>query len=617
MLILLLTVAAVLVGLSLINTGILASEKMQLQNAADATAYSVSTVEARDLNFSAYTNRSMVANEVFMGQMVGLMSHADMLASIPAWWSVNFARYYGVPGVGTALSLIGGILQGLRAPEPFIRTGAAFFSGLAYEFTKSIDYSQRIFHLGTMIFTGATLFDVPGRNADDAQHSPFGYVTMGFHLLSHYADIRPQSIVPEGPFVTSYQQDDERRRPLRIPLIPRIPPGPLADKATSPAQKEGMQRLAALINAHRDPYSRHRQCGPNPPGPWQTNCVAFTTSRPDGSNATGGVQRFKFFLPIPTIDISTPPPLEIRFRFDFGVDRHGGTDLRYKVAQDTTQRYVWSASDQMAMVAQIFFRVRLCIPNIITGGWICTGPPPVDRIIDSPLGVGGAQSSIPQNEFLGVPADRTMFLDPYPPGGLVQDRSYGGNPGLLPAAWTRHNLVPWQMFAPPPLGHPGALSPALAVQTNNLYNRYEGLPRYNDSKRGPDPISFQSADLSLGWNSPYIVISLEKDLGDVAQSETRGGFRLDPNAAADKLTVLAKSEVYFSRPNDLNYFARLDGGTELANAFNPYWDARLVDTSYLDRITALAVNQQQAWLGPDVVAVLTNLENLLTTLGIL
>ena len=47
----------------LYKAGKITSEKMQLQNAADAAAYSVSVTEARDLNFMAYTNRAMVANE--------------------------------------------------------------------------------------------------------------------------------------------------------------------------------------------------------------------------------------------------------------------------------------------------------------------------------------------------------------------------------------------------------------------------------------------------------------------------------------------------------------------------------------------------------------------------
>src|SRR5690606_19690243 len=40
-----------------------AIEKIKLQNTADAAAYSAAVAEARDYNFSAYTNRAMVANQ--------------------------------------------------------------------------------------------------------------------------------------------------------------------------------------------------------------------------------------------------------------------------------------------------------------------------------------------------------------------------------------------------------------------------------------------------------------------------------------------------------------------------------------------------------------------------
>ena len=82
-LVLLLTMIGVLGAISLVSTGILTSEKIQLQNAADATAYSVSTIEARDLNYTAYMNRAMVANEVAIGQMVSMMSWAYMTRSTP------------------------------------------------------------------------------------------------------------------------------------------------------------------------------------------------------------------------------------------------------------------------------------------------------------------------------------------------------------------------------------------------------------------------------------------------------------------------------------------------------------------------------------------------------
>ena len=69
----------------LYKAGKITSEKMQLQNAADAAAYSVAISEARDLNFMSYTNRAMVANEVAIGQFVGMLSWARHWTSFESY----------------------------------------------------------------------------------------------------------------------------------------------------------------------------------------------------------------------------------------------------------------------------------------------------------------------------------------------------------------------------------------------------------------------------------------------------------------------------------------------------------------------------------------------------
>ena len=48
--------------LSTVNLGRAVYQKVQLQTAADAAAYSQAAVEARVLNFTAYTNRAMVVH---------------------------------------------------------------------------------------------------------------------------------------------------------------------------------------------------------------------------------------------------------------------------------------------------------------------------------------------------------------------------------------------------------------------------------------------------------------------------------------------------------------------------------------------------------------------------
>jgi hypothetical protein len=56
------------------NVGQTTNEKEKTVNAADAAALSGALVEARTLNFEAYTNRAMVANEVTVAQLVSLDS---------------------------------------------------------------------------------------------------------------------------------------------------------------------------------------------------------------------------------------------------------------------------------------------------------------------------------------------------------------------------------------------------------------------------------------------------------------------------------------------------------------------------------------------------------------
>lgn len=61
----------------LFNTAQLSSEKTKLVNTADAVAYSAGVMHARALNFAAYTNRALMANEVLIAQMVSVSSWID------------------------------------------------------------------------------------------------------------------------------------------------------------------------------------------------------------------------------------------------------------------------------------------------------------------------------------------------------------------------------------------------------------------------------------------------------------------------------------------------------------------------------------------------------------
>jgi hypothetical protein len=92
------------------------NDKLRLQNAADAAAYSAALWEARSLNFQAYSNRAIVANEVAIAQFVSLRS-----------WSSYVGRTLGnlsrvttwLPSVGQALAAAA---QGWSAVDQTLQT---------------------------------------------------------------------------------------------------------------------------------------------------------------------------------------------------------------------------------------------------------------------------------------------------------------------------------------------------------------------------------------------------------------------------------------------------------------------------------------------------------------
>ena len=98
---LLLLVATASIVFYMFNTGQLVQEKIRLTNTADAVAYSAGVYEARLLNYDAYTNRAIIANEIAIGQAVGLASWAKYV-SIAGPRVANVARF--IPYVGQAIA---------------------------------------------------------------------------------------------------------------------------------------------------------------------------------------------------------------------------------------------------------------------------------------------------------------------------------------------------------------------------------------------------------------------------------------------------------------------------------------------------------------------------------
>ncbi len=139
----------------LFNTSQLTRDKMKVQNAADAVAYSSAVLEARHLNFTAYTNRAMIANEVAIAQTIGLATWMYKWAGTFRTFGALTQRFIlPIPIAGQIIAppLIAffGVLEGAITT---IGTGIArfadVFAKLVAGFNTFLGYSQLAFRIGT------------------------------------------------------------------------------------------------------------------------------------------------------------------------------------------------------------------------------------------------------------------------------------------------------------------------------------------------------------------------------------------------------------------------------------------------------------------------------------
>jgi hypothetical protein len=115
------------------NTGQLTAEKTKLVNTADAVAYSAAVMHARALNFDAYTNRALIANEVLVAQMVSVASwleYADEHSKRVG--PLNCTNQYSVP-VGLILLRYEVLCAFMAYPvwaQPVIQGASQAFDGV-------------------------------------------------------------------------------------------------------------------------------------------------------------------------------------------------------------------------------------------------------------------------------------------------------------------------------------------------------------------------------------------------------------------------------------------------------------------------------------------------------
>lgn len=616
------------------KAGKITSDKMELQNAADAAAYSVSVVEARDLNFASYMNRAIVANEVAVGQLVGMASWAYHWRSYD-----DYLRAYSTPLKPTPLAPLAAILEGIGkvfkiSGDVFIKVLsklAKYGTLITHNINKFYGYAQYGFHLTSTLYALGQMQEMVNQNAPEgARLSEFGLIT----LIGHLGTYGSLPSMPGEQFTKSYD-------PTATSPVEEFQ----ADVAGE-SDAGGYGRLAAIIADSTDPFTKSRgwvfdpfkimreQLGV-PPDPFYREEDGMGWAGIDvGLNIDLGIfeVEWKFWL---------------LFHIDF--TRVGGGELRMVVPLSgdnadmaSGQYFNWSGADtsylgvglqggfsikawivipiidERIKVVDLSAQIKVFNDRLIIGIGLSAeesacepddGDPATEEVCEEvsgsegleivnvpfptkfPASAGFAQAGITKGAGANK-VDNFLTVTPGDEGfphmgadvsaaltGPVPREGYGG---------AANAMLAWEFPAPPGIFYQAGMA------ERKVADKYGGLPRFTDT-----------ADVRplFGTGGPNLVVGLvlgetDFDLGNATAGGIRskevepiGRLELTDKFANDQLSVLAKSEVYFKRPSDLSYFSRGDGQEESGSAFNPYWQARLVETSHSDRTAALMLQQ--------------------------
>lgn len=252
---------------------------------------------------------------------------------------------------------------------------------------------------------------------------------------------------------------------------------------------------------------------------------------------------------IPIIDV------KIGGEFILGAESLGASELIY------TDGFAWSGTDTTVIGTRLK----------VFGKWF--------SLPGAPFGSGAFQA--PESLEATLLPENLLF-SPYTKFGSRSPEAYGG------AGNTEHYL---------------AWPDTLKDMEENIVpdNPYMGLQPYRDmaSMKAPKP-----GGGMIPFEAPYFMVGVTRPFKDLDSSGPQfdGNLdltRYDSDTNVDRLGAIARAELYFMRPENPSYFARKDGYTEKPNVFSPFWQARLVDSSNLQRFTALALQQKVLWLTED------------------
>lgn len=196
----------------LFNTAQLSSEKTKLVNTADAVAYSTGVLHARALNFAAYTNRALLANEVLIAQMVSVSSWIEYaqghVQGVPP---LNcYTPQYSVPAVLVLVEYLP-LCVALSWPQGQVAVDYAkrAIDGVGYSAVTASEVAKVNLQLAQATMFAAMLQPATKlklmQEVADANYQNDGTVQVDIPLIDDFV------LFEGGPFVSRYSGDERTR----------------------------------------------------------------------------------------------------------------------------------------------------------------------------------------------------------------------------------------------------------------------------------------------------------------------------------------------------------------------------------------------------------------------
>lgn len=223
--------------------------KTQTLNAADAGAYAMATVVARDLNFIAYTNRAMVANHAVIGQLVSLASLSQMVYL--AADDISKLKYLaGIPYIGPILEAIGEAFEELKE----------IIEDMVLPALREIASAQNMLIKGLFVMQsgvhGVTVADVSGAidavvKANDPQ--------LEWSALEGTTGVELAGTAGTAALTAGFLANfTEQRKSSRTKNA--------YDNSNSSGPDPNYDRMRQVVNLSRDRFTDRHEWPPTPPG---------------------------------------------------------------------------------------------------------------------------------------------------------------------------------------------------------------------------------------------------------------------------------------------------------------------------------------------------------------